>query len=115
MWPWLVGFPLARRYLLTGDPLDGREAARIGLVTASAPTMTELDEMVDEMILKLTRLSPYAVGSTKAAINLHLRRIAEGAIEAHLGQWETRAYLSADHREALAATLEDRPPRFTGA
>src|SRR6516165_207500 len=33
LWPQLIGYARARRYLLTGDPIRGEEAANIGLIT----------------------------------------------------------------------------------
>ena len=42
MWVYRVGAERAKRLLLTGDLIDGREAARIGLVTEAAPA-AELD------------------------------------------------------------------------
>lgn len=114
MWPFLVGFPRAKRYLMTGAPLSGRQAAEIGLITGSVGTMEELDREVDAMAQELLSLSPLAVGSTKAAINLLLRRVTEGVLEAHLGWWETRTYLTSDHQETLRAILDERDPNYIG-
>src|SRR6266436_6538670 len=48
MWVYHVGPQWAKRLLMTGDALTGRDAARIGLVLDAVPT-AELDAAVDEL------------------------------------------------------------------
>ena len=43
-WPLAVGPMLAKRYLLTGDPVDASEALRLGLVAETAPRRRVLPE-----------------------------------------------------------------------
>jgi enoyl-CoA hydratase len=111
MWPFLIGFSKAKRYLLTGDTLNGKEAADIGLVTESAATIEELDAKVDAMAQKLATGASYAVNMTKASINLVLRSVLDRLIETHLG-WETQSKLHPDHHEAVTAFVEKREPKF---
>ncbi|MBI2913188.1 MAG: enoyl-CoA hydratase/isomerase family protein, partial [Chloroflexi bacterium] len=42
IWPWLVGMARAKEYLLTGQWIDGKEAARIGLVNYAVATQEVL-------------------------------------------------------------------------
>lgn len=114
MWPLLMGFARARRYLLTGDTMTGREAAEFGLITESVETVEELDERAFGMAERLANGPARAVSYTKMATNLVLRRLLEGAIEAHLG-FETYTFLSDDHREAATAFRDKRDPNFTGS
>lgn len=113
IWPLLVGFARARRYLLTGDALTGREAAEIGLVTEAVDSFEQLDERTWAMARRLENGATLAINTTKVAINQVLRRVLEGVIETHLGL-ETSTYLSNDHREAVRAFHEKREPKFTG-
>jgi enoyl-CoA hydratase len=111
MWPFLVGFARAKRYLLTGDPLTAKEAAEIGLITESAATLEDLDAKVTAMADKLAAGASFAVNMTKASINLVLRSVLDRLIETHLG-WETQSMLHPDHKEAVNAFVEKREPKF---
>ena len=113
MWPLLMGFPRARQYLFTGDVLTGREAAELGLITHSVDTFEELDRKVFELADRLAAGATQAVNATKMSVNLLLRKMLEGAIEAHLGL-ETYTYLSKDHYEAATAFRDKREPSFKG-
>ena len=54
-----------------------------------------------------------ALHTTKRSINLVLRNMLEGIIEAHLGM-ETQSAWTKDHYEAGKAFAERREPKFTG-
>ena len=112
IWPALVGYARAKKYLLTGDPITGAEAAAIGLVTEAVPA-DQLDARVDEIARSLANGAAVAIRLTKRAINMSLRQQMDALIEAHLG-YETMSHLSVDHREAVTAFLERRDPAFTG-
>lgn len=68
IWPLLVGPALAKRYLLTGDPVNAAEALRIGLATHVVAD----DQLHEEAMAFATRLAAgasLAVRYTKLAIN----------------------------------------------
>lgn len=111
LWPLLVGFARAKRYLLTGDSLDSAEAVDIGLITEEAEDIADLDRKVGEMAEKLEGGATFAINGTKVSINMLLRRMVEGLMEAHLGL-ETYSYLSKDHHEGAKAFLDKRPADF---
>jgi enoyl-CoA hydratase len=113
IWPALVGYARAKKYLLTGEAITGAEAAAIGLVT-EAVSADRLDARVAEVAQSLADGAAIAIRLTKKAINMSLRAQLDSMIEAHLG-YETMSHLSTDHREAVNAFLERRPPVFTGA
>ena len=112
LWPLLMGFANARKYLLTGDSLTGRAAAEYGLITQAVPREA-LDETVFAMADRLANGAGIAVNYTKIAINLLLRSVVDPLIEAHYGL-EVQSALSDDHREAVSAFLDGREPVFTG-
>jgi enoyl-CoA hydratase len=111
-WPTLLGPVRAKRYLLTGDPVSAEDAQRLGLVSH----VVDDDALHADALAFAHRLAagaPLAIRSTKRAVNASLKAEAalafDPALEAELG-----TFASEDHREALAAFAERRPPRFTG-
>jgi enoyl-CoA hydratase len=112
LWPHLIGWMQAKRYLLTGDMLTGREAADIGLVTFAVP-QAELDAKVDEWAQKLANGPTRAIAMTKRSLNMAIRHEGQIFMDAQLGL-ETMSHLSEDHREAVLAFRDKREPNFTG-
>jgi enoyl-CoA hydratase/carnithine racemase len=112
IWPALLGPILAKRYLLTGDPVTAEEAARIGLVTEVVAT-DELPTRARAWAERLAASAPLAVRGTKAAINAQLKRALLESFDLSMAL-ELPLFLSADHEEALAALRDKRPPRFEG-
>lgn len=113
IWPQLIGYMRAREYLLTGEPIIAKDAAAIGLINRAVPR-EQLDEVVFGMADRLAAGASIAINLTKQAINMPLRRYFEGMIDAHVG-YELISSFSNDHREAVMAFAEKRPPKFTGA
>jgi enoyl-CoA hydratase len=112
IWPQLIGYAKAKRYLLTGDPIGAVEAAQIGLISEAVPR-DQLDARVDAFASRLANGATVAIRGTKRAVNMHLRQQIEAMIEGHLGL-ETMSHLTDDHIEALNAFKERRAPDFKG-
>src|SRR6266581_9068215 len=55
MWVYRMGLERAKRYLLTGDEISGREAARIGLVLEAVPD-AELHDRAVRLASRMARL-----------------------------------------------------------
>lgn len=111
-WPLAVGPARAKQYLLTGDPVPADEAERIGLVNAAVDD----DRLHDTALAFAQRLAagaPLAIQYTKAAVNATLKAEATRTFDL-AGAYEIATFATADHREALAALSEKRPPRFQG-
>lgn len=68
MWVYRVGMEQAKRLLLTGDLIDGREAARIGLVSASVPA-AELDQRVDALAARIAGVPRNQLAMLKTVVN----------------------------------------------
>jgi enoyl-CoA hydratase len=113
MWPQLVGYARARRYLLTGDSLTGAEAAEIGLITAAVPD-AELDAVVDRMAKRLASGATHAIRFTKAAINAGLRVTAHPVMGAATHS-ENICQFTNDNRIAIEAFINKGKPTFTGS
>lgn len=111
-WPLAVGPMLAKRFLLTGDPVSAEEAVQLGLAHRAVPA----DELQAEALAFAHRLAagaPLAIQLTKQAVNAWIKATMGAPFD--LAQaLEMTTFRSDDHREALAAITEKRPPRFGG-
>jgi enoyl-CoA hydratase/carnithine racemase len=112
--PRLVGPAKAMELIFTASMIPGPEALRIGLVNKVVPSGQELRAARD-WAHTIAQKAPRAVAGAKQAI----RRGMEGSLADGL-QAETEAFLrevmgSSDLDEGLAAFIERRPPKFTGA
>jgi len=83
VWPLLCSMAKAKRHLLTGDKLSGREAERIGLVSDAVPS-GEVLPLALRYAETLADRSPLAVELSKRALN-HWLRGAMPIFEASLG------------------------------
>jgi len=112
IWPLLVGPARAKQYLLTGDPVPADEALRIGLVNRVVPAQRLQDEAL-AFARRLADGAPLAVRYTKQAVNKLIKDAANLAFDTSTAL-EIVTLKSEDHREALAALREKRPPVFKG-
>ncbi|MEL7209135.1 MAG: enoyl-CoA hydratase/isomerase family protein [Actinomycetota bacterium] len=105
-----VGPGATKRIFLTALPFEAEELHRIGyLHEVVAPD--QLDARVDAVATAIADLAPGAIAATKAAIN----GLASGSRTVDEVEERHRASLRTDdHREALRALAEKRPPHFTG-
>ena len=112
IWPQLIGYARAKQFLLTGDLLDAKQAATMGLINFAVPA-DELDKTVAEWVGKLSRGAPQAVRWTKATVNVGLKQLAGSIMDTGLA-YEGLSARTEDHGEALKAMREKRKPNFTG-
>jgi len=68
MWVYRLGAERAKRMLLTGDLVDGREAARMGLVLESVP-LEELDDSVSRLARRMAGIPKNQLMMQKLMIN----------------------------------------------
>jgi enoyl-CoA hydratase len=109
IWPLLCGLAKAKYHLLTGDPLYGAEAARIGLVSLAVAD-GEVTERATEIASRLAGGAPTALRWTKQALNSWLRA-AMPHFDAALAL-EFLGFAGPEVREGLAALRDKRPPEF---
>jgi len=110
IWPQLVGPALAKEFLMTGDLLDARRAAAIGLINRAVPAAA-LDPEVDRMAEKLLRGAQQAIRWTKLSVNIGLKQIATTILDASLA-YEVASSAMPDHAEAVSAFIAGRRPVF---
>lgn len=110
--PRLVGAGRAHELMLTGRLIDADEALRLGLVLDVVPD----DALLDVALAKadeIMRNTPWGVALTKEGMWAALEIPGlQAAIDLENRQ-QIMASFTDDHREAMAAFLEKRPPRYT--
>jgi enoyl-CoA hydratase/carnithine racemase len=108
-----LGHYRAARLLLTAEPVDAETAERWGLVTeVCAPD--DLPARALAIAESIAALPPRSMEAIKQA----LRDGADAPLEEGLAielEAFRRTFATADRREGMAAFLEKRPARFTGA
>lgn len=121
MWFYHVGPQWAKRLLMTGDNLWGRDAARLGLVLDAVPA-AELDAAVDELARRVSCIDAELLAAHKRVVNIALelsgaqtlqRMAAELDARAHLSQGPRRKQFKADMAaHGLKQALKNRDEPF---
>lgn len=108
-----IGATRAAELVLTGDTIDAAEAERIGLVSRVAPD----DKLMDAARALAERIAVNPPRTVRLA-----KRLLREAQHARLSDvlelsaaFQALAHETADHKEAVDAFTEKRPPKFTGA
>jgi len=112
MLPRLVGPAKAKELIFTAAQIDADEALRIGVVNRVVGE-DELDAAVGALADQLAAQPPLAIAGAKRAVDAggHLS-LREALRFEHRGQ--AACVASRDFAEAIAATVEQRAPVFTG-
>ncbi|HET7377442.1 MAG TPA: enoyl-CoA hydratase-related protein [Anaerolineae bacterium] len=100
--PGLIGYRRAAELLFTGDPIGAAEAAKVGLINRAVP-IEQLDQAVDQLIDKLTKLSGSALRLCKRALRVNTLAAME---KLYLNELMS----TADTVEGLTAFMEKRAP-----
>lgn len=107
------GWGAASWLALSGDTVPAAEAARLGLVDE----VCAADALVDEAIARAAVLGanpPLAVRLIKDLLTVNAAETDLAAAQGRELRSLSTASASADHREAVRAFLEKRPPNFSG-
>lgn len=117
--PWLLGMRAAMEMMLTGDPISGVEAVRLGWANRAFPA-AELDDAVVGLASRIAQLPPDVVALNKRAVHrqmevMGLRNgIRQGTELCSLAihQEGFRAFLSSVADKGLTGALSERDEPF---
>lgn len=107
-----IGYARAAELILTGDAITAEQALAIGLVNKVAPD----DKLMEETRALAQRVAVNPPRSVRLAKRL-LRESQHSRLSDVLelsAAYQALAHETADHKEAVDAFFEKRPPRFTG-
>lgn len=119
MWVYNVGPQWAKRLMLTGDTITGKEAQQIGLVLKSVP-LEHLENEVEQLADRLALIDPDLLSTNKRIVNLALelmgartlqRLAAENDVRGHNTR-AAREYGQSVREHGLKATLRARDAKF---
>ena len=92
-WFYHVGPQWAKRLLLTGDSVSGKDAARIGLVLDAVP-VDELDAEVDELARRIALTDPEIAAANKRIVNAAMELAGARTLQKLATEADARAHLS---------------------
>ncbi|MBI1237838.1 MAG: enoyl-CoA hydratase/isomerase family protein [Alphaproteobacteria bacterium] len=108
----LMGPARAKAFVMLGEKLEAPIARAEGLLDAVVPDGTAFDVAMD-LAARLAALPPNAVQMTKSAVDAAAGALHQASTFMDLDQFALTA-TSEDAKEAIAAFLDKRQPRFTG-
>mgnify|MGYP003647575144 CR=1 FL=1 len=108
----LIGKGKALELMLTGDMISASEALNYGLVNYVVPTQTELIEKSKEILTKISKKAPLAVGMVIDCVNA-VFTTGENGYQTEANSF-SRCCGSDDFKEGTSAFMEKREPQFKG-
>tara|TARA_B100000586_G_scaffold71965_2_gene50468 strand:- start:2089 stop:2883 length:795 start_codon:yes stop_codon:yes gene_type:complete len=110
IWPQLIGYARAKKYLLTGAQIGAEEALDIGLITEVIEE-DKINEEVQALAERLRDGAKYSIRWTKTSINAGLKIMANSIID-RAAAFENITQLMEDHKIALEAFAKKEQPKF---
>lgn len=121
MWTYHVGPQWAKRLLLTGDVILGKDAAKIGLILDAVPA-DEIDEFAMNLAQRVALVDPELNAAQKRIVNIAMEQMGMLTVQrfaremdarAHLGTGPARSRFWSDAREGgLKQALANRDGPF---
>ncbi|MDF1485629.1 crotonase/enoyl-CoA hydratase family protein [Ramlibacter sp. H39-3-26] len=110
--PRIIGLSRAAELSFTGQTIDAQTALAWNLVSRVVPH-AELLPAAYELAERIAVNPPHAVRLTKRLLREALHTRLDTLLELS-ATFQALSHQTADHREAVAAFLEKRPPQFNG-
>jgi len=119
MWIYRLGLTRAKQYALTGKPLSGGEAARVGLINAAVP-FVELERVVGEQAQALASLPASQLAAMKLIVNQAYENMGLASTQT-LGPIldglmrntpDAQGFIELAEREGVGAAVAERDGRF---
>ncbi len=119
MWLYNVGPQWAKRLMLTGDTVSGREAAMIGLVLKAVPKEV-LEQEVEQLLDRLAKVDTDLLAANKRIVNLGLELMGARTLQRIACENDARAHLAPSARSfptrvrelGLREALRQRDAKF---
>lgn len=105
MWLYMVGPQWAKRLLLTGDLIGGRDAMTIGLVLKAVPA-DQLTAEVDALADRLALIDPDLLSANKRIVNIGLELMGARTLQRMAAEMDARGHL-AESRGRFNQTVLD--------
>ena len=100
MWTYLVGPQWAKRLLLTGDFILGRDAARIGLALTSVPA-EQLDEEVARLAGRMALIDADILACNKRTVNIAMELMGSRTLQRLAAETDVRGHQARSNQEFL--------------
>ena len=105
MWLYLVGPQWAKRLLLTGDLIGGRDAMTIGLVLKAVPA-AELTAEVEALAARLALIDADLLSANKRIVNIGLELMGARTLQRMAAEMDARGHLAASRTKFNHTVLE---------
>jgi enoyl-CoA hydratase/carnithine racemase len=109
----LVGYQRAAELTLSGRRFDAKEAMAVGIVLEVLPA-DDLLPRAHELAAELAAKPPQALRLTKRLLKSAQRMELEEFLDLS-AVFQAMCHQTGDHKEAVSAFLEKRPPEFRGS
>lgn len=104
----IVGEPMARRLIFSGEPVAAAEAKRIGLVCDVIDNPEQMDAAINDLVTKMSQSAPAAILRVKRA----MFEQCNPAREREETKQFSLCFTCGDAREGMAAFMDKRPPKW---
>jgi len=109
-----IGNANASRYFLTGSKFSADQALKIGLVNQTAPSIQEVDNVINELIKELSNSGPEAVSACKILLqNIGNYSGRYEQLRLYLASEIAKIRISQEGQNGIKSFLDKKKPNWT--